>query len=77
MMHYNYSPEQLENKAEELLRQFDEERLRKPKPIDVYAVIEKCLGVEYDWKYLNTIKDLLNEYKPAGRTFSINLYDYE
>ena len=32
---------------------------------------------EYEWKYLNTIKDLLNEYKPAGRTFSINLYDYE
>lgn len=52
MIHYNYSPEQLENKAEDLLKQFDEERLRKPKPIDVYAVIEKCLGVEYDWKYL-------------------------
>lgn len=52
MIYYDYSPEQLENKAEELLKQFDEERLRKPKPIDVYAVIEKCLGVEYDWKYL-------------------------
>ena len=24
MIHYNYSPEQLENKAEDLLRQFDE-----------------------------------------------------
>lgn len=32
---------------------------------------------KYGWKNLNVIKNLLNIYKPAGRTFSINLYDYE
>lgn len=52
MIHYNYSKEQLEKKSEELLYQFDPERLERPKPIDVYAVIEKCLDVPYDWKYL-------------------------
>lgn len=52
MIHYNYSPSQLESKANELLEQFDPERLVKTKPIDVYAVIEKCLDVPYDWKYI-------------------------
>ncbi len=52
MIHYNYSPAQLENKANELLRQFDAERLTMAKPIDVYAVIEQCLDVPYDWKYI-------------------------
>ena len=52
MIHYNYSPAQLEEKAEKLLREFDPERLEKAKPIDVYAVIEKCLDVPYDWKYI-------------------------
>ena len=52
MIHYNYSPSQLESKANELLVQFDPERLVKAKPIDVYAVIEKCLDVPYDWKYI-------------------------
>lgn len=52
MIHYNYSRRQLEQKAEELLREFDTERLIKPKPLDVYSVIEKCLDVPYDWKYL-------------------------
>lgn len=52
MIHYNYSKEQLEKKGEELLYQFDPERLERPKPIDVYSVIEKCLDVPYDWKYL-------------------------
>lgn len=32
---------------------------------------------KYGWKHLNSIRNLLNIYKPAGRTFSINLYDYE
>lgn len=49
MIHYNYSKEQLEKKSEELLYRFDPERLERPKPIDVYAVIEKCLDVPYDW----------------------------
>lgn len=52
MIHYNYSPAQLEDKANELLRQFDAERLTMAKPIDVYAVIEQCLDVPYDWKYI-------------------------
>ena len=52
MIHYNYSPVQLEEKAMALLREFDSDRLEKPKSIDVYAVIEQLLGVEYDWKYL-------------------------
>lgn len=52
LIHYNYSPAQLEDKANELLRQFDAERLTMAKPIDVYAVIEQCLDVPYDWKYI-------------------------
>lgn len=59
MIYYNYSPAQLEAKAEELLKQFDSERLTKTKPIDVYAVIEKCLDVPYDWKYLTPDQSVL------------------
>lgn len=59
MIHYNYSAHQLENEAEKLLTQFDPERLKKPKPIDVYAVIEKCLGVDYDWKYITPDQSIL------------------
>lgn len=59
MIHYNYSPTQLEEKAEALLRDFDEERLRRIKPIDVYEVIEKCLNVPYDWKYLTPDQSIL------------------
>ena len=43
MIYYEYSPNQLEEKAEGLLQQFDSDRLIHSKPIDVYAVIEKCL----------------------------------
>lgn len=59
MIHYNYSPAQLENKANELILQFDPERLNKPRPIDVYAVIEKCLDVPYDWKYITPDQSIL------------------
>lgn len=59
MIYYDYSPNQLEVKATELLRRFDSERLIKPKPIDVYAVIEKCLDVEYDWKYITPDQSIL------------------
>ena len=52
MIHYDYSPAQLEDKANELLCRFDAERLTIAKPIDVYEVIEKCLDVPYDWKYI-------------------------
>ena len=59
MIHYNYNARQLEAEAVKLLTQFDPERLNKPKPIDVYAVIEKCLGVEYDWKYITPDQSIL------------------
>lgn len=59
MIYYRYSDQQLESKAEELLQRFDPERLYKAKPIDVYAVVEKCLGVPYDWKYLTPDQSIL------------------
>ena len=59
MIHYSYSPTQLEDKAMELLKRFDPERLTKAKPIDVYEVIEKCLDVPYDWKYLTPDQSIL------------------
>ena len=59
MIHYNYSAKQLEEKANELLCAFDPERLEKAKPIDVYAVIEKCLDVPYDWKYITPDQSIL------------------
>jgi len=52
LIQFYFSPAQLEERAEDLLRQFDDERLKKTKPIDVYAVIVKCLDVPYDWKYI-------------------------
>ena len=59
MRYYNWSPKQLEDKACELIIEFDKERLHKTKPIDVYAVIEKCLDVPYDWKYLTPDQSIL------------------
>lgn len=59
MIHYNYSQKQLEEKATTLLREFDPERLYKCKPIDVYEVIEKCLDVPYDWKYITPDQSIL------------------
>lgn len=59
MIYHKYSQTQLEVKAEELLRNFDKERLVKTKPIDVYAVIENCLDVPYDWKYLTPDQSVL------------------
>lgn len=59
MRYYDYSVKQLEEKAAELLIEFDAERLHKVKPIDVYAVIEKCLNVPYDWKYLSPDQSIL------------------
>ena len=59
MRYYDLSPKQLEDRACDLLIEFDQERLRKTKPIDVYAVIEKCLDVPYDWKYLTPDQSVL------------------
>lgn len=68
MRYYEYTPSQLENKAMELLSEFDEERLHKSKPIDVYAVIEKCLDVPYDWKYLTPDQSVLGATAFSGGT---------
>lgn len=59
MKYYDFTAKQLEDKALELLIEFDEERIHKTKPIDVYAVIEKCLDVPYDWKYLTPDQSIL------------------
>lgn len=59
MSFYDFTDKQLENKALELLMQFDNERMYRTKPIDVYAVIEKCLNVPYDWKYLSPDQSIL------------------
>lgn len=59
MRYYDLSVTQLEGKATELLIEFDKERLTKIKPIDVYEVIEKCLKVPYDWKYLTPDQSVL------------------
>lgn len=59
MRYYDFSTKQLEDKATELLIEFDKERLSKTKPIDVYEVIEKCLNVPYDWKYLTPDQSVL------------------
>ncbi len=52
MTQYYYTKTKLEETAYDLLRQFDAERLETAKPIDVYAVVEKCLNVPYDKKYI-------------------------
>lgn len=59
MFYYEYSKNQLERKTESLLRTFDPERLYKPKPLDVYEFIEKCIDVPYDWKYLTPDQSIL------------------
>lgn len=59
LIYYDLSPNQLEAKAIETLRKFDSTLLEKPKTIDVYAVIEKCLDVPYDWKYITPDQSIL------------------
>lgn len=59
MIYYNLSPTQIEACAEKLLSDFDSELLSKTKPIDVYSVIEKCLDVPYDWKYITPNQSVL------------------
>lgn len=48
----------------------------------VYVPTFLCTSLDsnadkYKGKNLTKIKELLSFYKPAGRTYSINLYDYE
>lgn len=68
MKYFDYTAAQLEGKANELLIEFDEERLNKSKPIDVYSVIEKCLDVPYDWKYLTPDQSILGATAFSGGT---------
>ena len=46
MRYYEYSVNQLEDKATELLIEFDKVRLEKTKPFDVHEVIENV------WEFL-------------------------
>ncbi len=59
MFHYAYSTEQLEKKASELIRQYDPQRILIPKPIDVYDVIDKILGVPHEHVYLSPDQKIL------------------
>lgn len=43
---------QIENEAEKQLYLFDPVLLQEPKEYDIYGAVEKCLAVEYDWKYI-------------------------
>lgn len=46
-------------------------------PTFLCTSLESEQGDKYGWRHLRIIKILLNAYKPAGRTSSIELYDYE
>lgn len=59
MFHYAYSKKDLEQKASELIRKYDPERFLVPKPIDVYDVIDKILGVPYENVYLSPNQSIL------------------
>ena len=54
MRYYDFSVNQLEDKATELLIEFDKERLEKTKPLDVYEVIEKMSGSSLRLEIFNT-----------------------
>lgn len=59
MFHYAYSKKDLEQKASELIRLYDPQRFFCPKPIDVYDVIDKILGVPYENVYLTPDQSIL------------------
>lgn len=59
MFHYCYSKGDLEQKASELIRLYNPERFLVPKPIDVYDVIDKILGVPYELVYLSPDQSIL------------------
>lgn len=46
-------------------------------PTFICTSVECMEDDKYGWKYYNIIRNLLNIYKPAGRMFGIELYDYE
>lgn len=46
-------------------------------PTFLCTSLEAKASDKYGWHFLSEIKRMLNIYKPAGRTFGIELYDYE
>lgn len=46
-------------------------------PTFLCTSVESKVSDHYQWQYLAIINNIINIYKPAGRTFSIELYDYE
>lgn len=59
MLYFSYSKKDLEQKAYELIHLYDPERFLVPKPIDVYDVIDKILGVPYELVYLSPDQSIL------------------
>jgi len=60
MLYYNLSPKQLEEKAYEIVAQYDKERLTMPKRIeDIYSIIEDVLDVPYGWQYITPDQSIL------------------
>lgn len=51
MKYFEYSPSQLEAKANELTEKYDKERLVRAKHIDVYDIVD-LIGCTPDWFYI-------------------------
>lgn len=58
MRYYDYSKTQLENEADSLNESFDKERLKRPKKIDVYDVVD-FIHCTPDWFYLSPDQSIL------------------
>lgn len=54
-----YSREELEEFGDDLNRKYDPERLTRPKPVNVYEVLEFWLHVNCDWKYITPDQSVL------------------
>lgn len=60
MKHRKYSYKHLDNIAAQYVRKFNPAMLVTPlDDFDVYAVVEKILGVDYDWQYLSQDQSIL------------------
>jgi len=59
LIYYKLSPTQLETKAEEVLQDFDSERLQKPKPLDVYDFVDFYMHLPYDWMNITPDQSVL------------------
>lgn len=58
MQYTEYSKSQLEEFADKLNKDFDSERLKKAKPIDVYDVVD-FVRADIDWKNISTDRSIL------------------